>query len=109
MTIEDRVRYAKAKIRNIIYYRLTVIPACCSSGDPQLDYSRQTYLHVLRQLRETLGRLILDMPVEHPDRDLLIGIKLLIPMKVKTDEGKDVIKRIRDYVDKQEKQGETQG
>jgi hypothetical protein len=99
ITIEDRIRYINAKIRNIIYYRLTVVPACCESGDPQLNVFRMQFIHVLRQLRKSLLSLVNDLPeTMTEEKSYYLGIVNLISPKVKSVECRDVIKRINDYV-----------
>ena len=99
ITLKDRIRYINAKIRNIIYYRLVVVPNCCNSGDPQLDVFRMQFIHVLRQLRKSLLSLVQDMPEEmKEEKAYYLGIANLISPKVKSVECRDVIKRIKDYV-----------
>ena len=52
MSVEEKIRYATAKIRNIIYYRLEV-------EETMLDVRyRMQYLHVLRQYRKSLLPLV---------------------------------------------------
>jgi len=105
--LEDRIRFANAKLRNIIYYRLTVEEACEKSRDPYLSRYRATYMHVLRLYRKILVELVNDIPQEDPRKNWFQGIIDLISPKVRTDECKDTIKRLRDYlnsyVQKQEK------
>lgn len=104
MTVEEKIRYATAKVRNIIYYRLTVVPACCATGDPQLDVFRQTYIHILRQYRKSLLALVEEIPDGDTRKEFFQGMINLISPKVKSDECKDVIKRLRDHWNKYVKQ-----
>ncbi len=94
MTIEDRIRYASAKMRNIIYYRLTV--------EEQLVDSRYRcqFMHVLRNFRKQLVELVEDMDENDTRIQWFNGVIALLDPKLKSTECKDIIRRFRDYSNK---------
>lgn len=87
MTLEDKIKYTLAKIRNIAYYRLEVEPR-----DP--DRYRCQYMHVIRDLKKRL----LELYKETEDLWWL-GAANLINLKVKTDECLDTIYALKEYVE----------
>ena len=87
MTLEDKIKYTLAKIRNIAYYRLEVEPR-----DP--DRYRCQYMHVIRDLKKRL----LELYKETEDLWWL-GAANLINLKVKTDECLDTIYTLKEYVE----------
>lgn len=104
MTVEEKIRYATAKVRNIIYYRLTVEVNCENSGDEYLSRFRCQYIHVLRQYRKSLLALVEEIPDGDTRKEFFQGMINLISPKVKSDGCKDVIKRLRDHWNKYVKQ-----
>lgn len=88
--IQQRVRYIKAKIRNIPYYW---------EYDESLgeSRSRKQYIHVLRGLRKQLLGLV-EETIDEKDLEKFKEIIELIPPKVKTEECKDVILKLKNYV-----------
>ena len=99
MTIEEKIRYSTAKLRNIIYYRLVVEEQCCAMNDERYDRFRCQYMHVLRRYRKSLLTLVEEIPNDDPRKSWFLGIIKLISPKVKSDECKDTIKRLKDYCD----------
>lgn len=96
--IEQRIRYVKAKIRNIGYYW---------EYDESLGEvrSRKQYMHVLRTLREQLLMIVKEAGTElvKEDKELFNYIISCVSPKISTLECGDVIRGIKKYVDKQEK------
>ena len=87
ITREEKIGYIVARIRNIIYYRLTVEPS-----DP-IRYRAQ-YMHVLRNLRKDLLSLADNRSTWFRD------IISIIPAKVKSEFCFDIVRQINDYVEK---------
>lgn len=90
MTIEEKIKYTLAKVRNIAYYRLEVEPR-----DP--NRYRCQYMHVLRNLKKTL----LEIAEETQDQ-WWIGLANIISQKVRTDECLDTIYSLQEYVKSRE-------
>lgn len=86
MTIQDQLRYLKAKIRNVVYYRLDI--------EPTLDYRiRCQYIHILRTIRSEIVQILPDLE-EGDDKKVLIKIMDLINPKIKSGECEQVIQKI---------------
>ena len=87
-SIIQRIRFAKAKIRNIPYYW---------AYDESLgeERSRKQYMHVLRSFRKQLESLIpmIDPKTNIGDIKLFKEIVNLISPKIKTDECGDTISK----------------
>lgn len=98
MSVEEKIRYATAKIRNIIYYRLEV-------EETMLDVRyRMQYLHVLRQYRKSLLSLVDEMSDQDPRKEFFLGMINIISPKVKSNECKETIQILKDHFDKYVKQ-----
>lgn len=98
MSVEEKIRYATAKIRNIIYYRLEV-------EETMLDVRyRMQYLHVLRQYRKSLLPLVDEMSDQDPRKEFFLDMINIISPKVKSNECKETIQILKDYFDKYVKQ-----
>lgn len=94
ITVEEKIGYIVARIRNIIYYRLTIEPS-----DP-IRYRAQ-YMHVLRNLRKNILGLLSEMSEEDTiRRTWLSRIVNIIPPSVKSEFCYDVIRQINDFVEK---------
>lgn len=94
ITVEEEIGYIVARIRNIIYYRLTIEPS-----DP-IRYRAQ-YMHVLRNLRKNILDLLSEMSEEDTiRRTWLSRIVDIIPPSVKSEFCYDVIRQINDFVEK---------
>jgi len=93
ITREEKIGYVVARIRNIIYYRLTVEPS-----DP-IRYRAQ-YLHVLRNLRKDLLSLVEDLSPTDNRASWFRDIISIIPAKVKSEFCFDIVRQINDYVEK---------
>lgn len=93
ITREEKIGYIVARIRNIIYYRLTVEPS-----DP-IRYRAQ-YIHVLRNLRKDLLGLVEDLSLTDNRAAWFRDIISIIPAKVKSEFCFDIIRQINDYVEK---------
>lgn len=94
ITVEEKIGYIVARIRNIIYYRLTIEPS-----DP-IRYRAQ-YMHVLRNLRKDILDLLSEMSEEDTiRRTWLSRIVDIIPPSVKSEFCYDVIRQINDLVEK---------
>jgi hypothetical protein len=93
MTIDERIRYTLAKLRNIIYYRLEV--------EPTIEYRfRAQYMHVLRNYRKEVVGIIRDMEETDTRKEYLLGIVRLIDPKIKTNECLSTIQDLKEYVEK---------
>ena len=98
MSVEEKIRYATAKIRNIIYYRLEV-------EETMLDVRyRMQYLHVLRQYRKSLLPLVDEMSDQDPRKEFFLDMINIISPKVKSNECKETIQNLKDHFDKYVKQ-----
>lgn len=94
ITVEEEIGYIVARIRNIIYYRLTIEPS-----DP-IRYRAQ-YMHVLRNLRKNILGLLSEMSEEDTIRRIWLSrIVDIIPPSVKSEFCYDVIRQINDFVEK---------
>lgn len=94
ITIEEKIGYIVARIRNIIYYRLTVEPS-----DP-IRYRAQ-YMHVLRNLRKDILGLLSELDKEDTIRRAWFSkVVDIIPPSVKSEFCYDVIRQINDFVEK---------
>lgn len=94
ITREEKIGYIVARIRNIIYYRLTVEPS-----DP-IRYRAQ-YLHVLRNLRKDILGLLGELePGDTVRRTWLSKVVDIIPPSVKSEFCYDVIRQVNDFVEK---------
>jgi hypothetical protein len=98
MNIEEKIRYAVAKIRNIIYYRLEVEESMLD------DRYRCQYMHVLRKYRKSLLGLIEELDNTDTRKSFFKGLIDIINPKVKTDECKETIEALKDYYDTYVKQ-----
>ena len=87
MTLEDRVRYAKAKLRNIIYYRLEVEPTVP-------DRFRCQYMHILRSYRKEALVLAQDLKKVGRDNKFFWASVNMIDQKVKTEDCLSTIKKL---------------
>ena len=87
--LQQRVKLAKCKLRNIIYYRLEVEPTVP-------ERFRAQYMHVLREFRKEALELVskFDDGTSEEDYKWLSSAIKLIPPKVKTEECIDVIKNL---------------
>lgn len=86
--LELRVKWAKAKLRNIIYYRLEVEPTVP-------ERFRGQYMHILRQYRKDVLVLMSELPESmSDDYEWLKRTVNLIPPKVKTDDCLGVIESL---------------
>lgn len=92
ITIEDRVRYAIARIRNAIYYRLEV-------EEKTEERYRCQYIHVLRKYRKLLVELVGDMDPQDPRIALFQGMINLINPKIKSDECLSTLEDIKWYLE----------
>ena len=88
------IRYSKAKLRNIIYYRLEVEPT-------EIERFRCQYMHILRKYRkdtiELLGRIKSElkfMPDLGLDYEFLSQAVNMISPKVKTEGCLETIKNL---------------
>ncbi len=95
MTLDDRVRYATAKVRNIVYYRLTV-----EENNP--ERYRCQYMPILRQYRKTLIDLIRDLGPDDPRGNWFKGIVKIIDPKVKGDECLGTIEDLEWYINNEQ-------
>lgn len=93
MTIDEKTRLTAAKIRSLIYYRLTI--------DETLWEVRHRcqYIHQIRGLRETILEFWPELP-DDSSRSWWKGVLDLIPVKTKAEECKEVIEKLRDYVER---------
>jgi hypothetical protein len=96
LDIINRLRYAKAKLRNIPFYW---------EYDESLGEcrSRKQYMHVLRSFRKQLEALVAGMKESTAnnwsyDIDKLQGLINIISPKVKTEECKETIEKLKNYV-----------
>lgn len=93
MTNEERIRFIKAKVKNIIYYRLEV--------EPKIDTRyRCQYMPVLRLLRKQAAGIINDLPKNHPDYNYISGVVSLINPKVMPNECLQTIVNLKKHVEK---------
>ena len=91
ITVEDRIRYAIARIRNAIYYRLEV-------EENNKERYRCQYMHVLRGYRKLLLELVGDMDLSDPRIKLFEGMIEIIDPKVKSDECLSTIEDLKWYL-----------
>ena len=95
MTLDDRVRYAKAKVRNIVYYRLEI-------EENNQERYRCQYMSVLRRYRESLVELIRDLGPNDPRTSWFIGLTNLIDPKVKSNECLSTIEDLEWYINNEQ-------
>lgn len=94
ITREEKIGYIVARIRNIIYYRLTIEPS-----DP-IRYRAQ-YMHVLRNLRKDILGLLSELDIrDSVRRAWLSKVVEIIPPSVKSEFCYDVIRQVNDFVEK---------
>ena len=91
--IKQRIRYARAKLRNIPYYW---------DYDESLGEcrSRKQYMHILRSFRKQLESLLLDIGKEDNSYDVSVFkniIKIISP-KIKKEDCSEVINKMKAYV-----------
>jgi hypothetical protein len=94
MTLEDKIRYAIAKIRNVIYYRIQI------DENMREERFRGQYMHVLRQYRKDLLVLVEEIPEGDSRRTFFEEMIQIINPKVKTNECLDTIERLEWYLGK---------
>lgn len=92
------LRYAKAKLRNIIYYRLVIEPT-------EPERFRCQYMHVLRRFRKDTVQLLKETDRDDPDWEFLNKAVSLIDPKVRTEDCLETIKELSKLYGEQ---GETQ-
>lgn len=92
------LRYAKAKLRNIIYYRLVIEPT-------EAERFRCQYMHVLRKFRKDTVQLLKETDRNDPDWEFLNKAVSLINPKVRTEDCLETIKELSKLYGEQ---GETQ-
>lgn len=91
ISLEDRIRYIQARIRNMIHYRLTVEERLWDTR------FRCQYVHPVRKLRTDLILLVGDMSADDPRREKFIGVVKLIHPKVKSSECLSTLRDIEEY------------
>lgn len=92
------LRYAKAKLRNIIYYRLEIEPT-------ETERFRCQYMHVLRRFRKDTVQLLKETDRDDPDWEFLNKAVSIIDPKVRTEDCLETIKELSKLYGEQ---GETQ-
>jgi len=103
LDLDTRCRYVNAKIRNIIYYRLTVEESLWESE----GRFRCQYMHVMRGLRSQVQGLIRDMQKDDTRISFYQGIVNLISPKIKNEDCMWTIRQMEEYV-KRSEEGEKE-
>lgn len=94
--LEDKIRYTKAKVRNIIYYRLEVEPTI-------EERFRCQYIRVIRGLRRQIEEFYGSLP-EGKNKTFFSGILNIIDPKIKSNECLSTIIEMKEYLDTYEGQ-----
>lgn len=102
LEIRSSIQYAKAKLRNIVYYRLSVEPI-------MKERFRCQYMHVLRQFRKDNLALLERIAESHnpefkEDYILLSKAVDMISPKIKTEECLSTIKNLSSLLNEQKGQ-----
>jgi len=92
-----KTKLLKAKIRNIIYYRLEVEPL-----RPERK-GRAQYIHILRKLRNDINELLINPDIEKDVREYFSPFLSIIPEKIKSSQCLEVIINMKIYEEKREK------
>ena len=95
MTLDDRVRYATAKVRNIVYYRLDV-------EENNAERYRCQYMHVLRQYRKLLVDLVNDLGPSDSRTGWFEGLIDIIDPKIKSNECLSTIEDLEWYINNEQ-------
>lgn len=87
-----KLRFIRAKINNLIYYRLKVEESLWE------DRFRCQYIHQLKGLRSTILDLLEDSSIRNSEK-WLIDIVNLIPAKLTSNQCLEVIVKLKGYVE----------
>lgn len=91
LDITTRVSLLYSRLRNIIYYRLSVEPK-------YPERLRCQYMHILRSTREDLINLLNSPGISKEDYNVILDIVRLIPPKVKDEECYSTILNLENYL-----------
>lgn len=91
LDIFTRVSLLYSRLRNIIYYRLSVEPK-------YPERLRCQYIHILRLTREDLISLLNSPGISKEDYDTFLDIVRLIPPKIKDEECYSTILNLENYL-----------